>query len=108
MTSPSNYEQVILALELQSNKIMYIDSVSILLRILDNIIREPHNDKYRSIRLENKIIKEKLLLLTGVRLLLEKIGFVEVFILITNGTLITISYNINLVCIIHEYSQMVL
>lgn len=70
---------MILALESHSNAFNYVDGVSILLRILDNIIREPQNEKYRTIRLENKIIKEKLLILNGVRALLEKIGFVEVF-----------------------------
>lgn len=71
------YEREILNLESASTN-EYIESVTILLKILDNVIREPHNNKYRTIRLENKIIKEKLLCLSGVRQLLEKIGFIEV------------------------------
>lgn len=79
MSPVSNVEHDILALEKNdANADSYVDSVTILLRILDNIIKEPHNEKYRSIRLENKVIKEQLLRLQGVRQLLEKIGFVEV------------------------------
>lgn len=65
-------------LETFHNSSCYIESVSILIKILDNIIREPCNEKYRTIRLENKIIKEKLLCLAGMRELLNHIGFVEV------------------------------
>lgn len=78
MTSSINYEREILSLETTANRDTYIESVTILLKILDNIVREPQNDKYRTIRLENKIIKEKLLHLNGVREFLAKIGFVEV------------------------------
>lgn len=77
MASSLNYEREVLNLE-GDNHALYIDSVQILLRILDNVIREPQNDKYRTIRLENKIIKEKLLNLNGVRELLQKMGFIEV------------------------------
>lgn len=75
----TNLEKDVLALE-KSGPVndSYVNSVSILLRILDNIIKEPQNEKYRSIRLENKIIKEQLLCLNGVRELLGKIGFFEV------------------------------
>lgn len=78
MTSASSYEHLILALESTHNTANYINGVSVLIRILDNIIAEPHNDKYRTIRLENKVVKEKLLALSGVRELLHAIGFVEV------------------------------
>lgn len=78
MASSLNYEREVLNLENATNA-KYIESVTILLKILDNVIREPQNDKYRTIRLENKIIKEKLLSLHGVRAFLEKIGFVEVW-----------------------------
>lgn len=71
------YECEVLNLENVTGNV-YTESVTILLKILDNVIREPHNDKYRTIRLENKVIKEKLLCLNGVRELLQKIGFVEV------------------------------
>lgn len=78
MASSLIYEREVLNLE-SANSTKYIESVTILLKILDNVIREPQNDKYRTIRLENKIIKEKLLCLNGVRAFLEKIGFVEVW-----------------------------
>lgn len=77
MASSLNYEREILHLESATIDV-YIESVTILLRILDNVIREPQNERYRKIRLENKLIKEKLLCLDGVRQLLHKIGFVEV------------------------------
>lgn len=70
--------EAIKCLENGNNHTHYIDAVTILLKILDNIIREPNNAKYRSIRLENKTIKEKLLALVGMRTLLDQIGFIEV------------------------------
>lgn len=76
-----NYELEILNLE-SANRNQYVESVAILLKLLDNVIREPHNDKYRTIRLENKTIKDKLLSLHGVRELLMKIGFIQVGVLI--------------------------
>lgn len=78
MASSFDCKCEILAIENTSNTKDFVDSISILLRILDNIIREPQNEKYRTIRLENKIIKEKLLSLNGVYKLLKKIGFIEV------------------------------
>lgn len=78
MTSSSSCEHLIRALELNCSSASYINSVSVLLRILDNIINEPHINKYRTIRLENQIIKEKLLPLHGIRELLSGIGFIEV------------------------------
>uniref|UniRef100_U5EUG5 Peptide-N(4)-(N-acetyl-beta-glucosaminyl)asparagine amidase n=1 Tax=Corethrella appendiculata TaxID=1370023 RepID=U5EUG5_9DIPT len=55
----------------------YIDGVGILLRLLDNIIKDSQNQKFRCIKMDNKIIKEKLLSLSGAKLLLIEIGFVE-------------------------------
>lgn len=71
------YEREVVNLE-AANRSQYIESVAILLKLLDNVIREPHTDKYRTIRFENKTIKEKLLPLNGVREFLLKIGFTEV------------------------------
>lgn len=56
----------------------YIEGAAILLKLLENVIREPDNPKFRTIRLENKIIKEKLLCLNGIKECLEYIGFEEV------------------------------
>lgn len=65
-------------LEETKNVDCYVDGVQILLNLLENVIREPENPKYRTIRLENKTIKEKLLALVGARELLIRIGFHEV------------------------------
>lgn len=78
MSSPINCEREICAIEIDSNADVFVDSLSIVQRILDNIIKEPHNEKYRTLRLQNKVVKEKLLSLKGVYQLLQKIGFVEV------------------------------
>lgn len=77
MASSLDYEREVLNLECD-NIVAYTESVQILLRLLDNVIREPQNEKFRTIRLENKLIKEKLLGLNGVREFLHKIGFIEV------------------------------
>ncbi|XP_055701462.1 peptide-N(4)-(N-acetyl-beta-glucosaminyl)asparagine amidase isoform X2 [Phlebotomus papatasi] len=52
-------------------------SVEILLKLLDNVIKEPKNLKYRTIRMGNKTIKEKLLVLSGMKDLLLALGFEE-------------------------------
>lgn len=65
-------------LEETTNVDFYIDGAKILLNLLENVIREPDNPKYRTIRLENKVIKEKLLVLNGAREVLTQIGFHQV------------------------------
>lgn len=65
-------------LEETVDKEIYSAGVSILLKLLDNVIREPHTIKYRKIRLENKTIKDKVLCLSGAQELLHQIGFEEV------------------------------
>lgn len=75
-------EQVIVNVECLNSSVRYCDGVVILLKLLDNVIREPQNSKYRTIRLENKVIKEKLLCLNGIRELLAGIGFEEVRVLV--------------------------
>lgn len=71
-------EQLIANVERLNSPERYSDGVVILLKLLDNVIREPQNTKYRAIRLENKVIKEKLLCLNGIRELLASIGFEEI------------------------------
>lgn len=73
-------EKLICSLE-SNSKSLYIGGISILLRLLDNIIREPENVKYRKIKLDNKIVKEKLLPINGICEVLEDIGFVQVGII---------------------------
>ncbi|XP_019539204.3 peptide-N(4)-(N-acetyl-beta-glucosaminyl)asparagine amidase [Aedes albopictus] len=70
-------ESLILALERTNAKDRYVTGAETLLRLLDNIIREPGNEKYRSVRLENKAIKEKLLSVSGMKPLMLEIGYVE-------------------------------
>lgn len=60
---------------LKNTKEAYLDAVRILLVLLDNVLKYPTEMKYRSIRIENKSIKEKLLSLDGCSELLSAIGF---------------------------------
>ncbi|XP_043647316.1 peptide-N(4)-(N-acetyl-beta-glucosaminyl)asparagine amidase [Drosophila teissieri] len=62
----------------QLSKKAYLEAVRILLVLLENILAQPENSMFRTIRLENKAIKEKLLSLPGCERLLEAIGFVRV------------------------------
>lgn len=78
MTTSVIDDKLIENVECYNSSEQYSDGVVILLRLLDNVIREPQNNKYRAIRLENKVIKEKLLCLNGIRELLTSIGFEEV------------------------------
>ncbi|XP_053684996.1 peptide-N(4)-(N-acetyl-beta-glucosaminyl)asparagine amidase [Sabethes cyaneus] len=75
-------ESLVLSLERANGKESYVTGVETLLRLLDNIIREPQNPKFRSVRLENQTIKAKLLSVGGMRELMAEIGFVE-----SDGTL---------------------
>lgn len=60
---------------IKNTKEAYLDAVRILLVLLDNVLKYPTEMKYRSIRIENKSIKEKLLSLEGCSELLSAIGF---------------------------------
>lgn len=59
----------------RNTKEAYLEAVRIILLLLDNIINHPNENKYRTIRIENKTIKEKLLTLEGCVELLTSIGF---------------------------------
>lgn len=59
--------------ELQQQQ--YLEAVRILLVLLENVLSQPNNLKFRTIRLENKAIKEKVLSLPGIETLLSAIGF---------------------------------
>jgi len=61
----------------KQQKKAYLEAVRILLVLLENVLAQPDNSKFRTIRLENKAIKEKLLTLPGCEKLLEAIGFVR-------------------------------
>ncbi|XP_030368950.1 peptide-N(4)-(N-acetyl-beta-glucosaminyl)asparagine amidase [Scaptodrosophila lebanonensis] len=63
--------------ELEDSKNAYLEAARILLLLLDNVLSEPNNLKFRKIRLENKTIK-KLLSLNGSEQLLKAIGFKRV------------------------------
>lgn len=71
-------EKIITNLE-GNSKNVYIHGIEILLKLLDNILNFPENEKYRRIRLDNKIIKDKLLKIRGMMFVLKSIGFCEVF-----------------------------
>uniref|UniRef100_A0A1I8Q858 Peptide-N(4)-(N-acetyl-beta-glucosaminyl)asparagine amidase n=1 Tax=Stomoxys calcitrans TaxID=35570 RepID=A0A1I8Q858_STOCA len=60
---------------LRNTKEAYLEAVRIILVLLDNILGSPAEKKYRTIRLENKTIKEKLLSLEGCGELLLAMGF---------------------------------
>jgi len=53
----------------------YLEATRILIVLLENVLSQPNNLKFRTIRLENKAIKEKLLSLSGSEPLLAAIGF---------------------------------
>ena len=72
-----------IVIQLENNEqSKYVEGISILLKLIDNIINEPQNTKYRTIKLENKTIKTKLLSLKGILPVMQDIGFVEVSIII--------------------------
>ncbi|XP_052895250.1 peptide-N(4)-(N-acetyl-beta-glucosaminyl)asparagine amidase [Anopheles moucheti] len=97
-----------LVLALESNpKESYVVAAETLLRLLDNIIREPQNAKYRTVRIDNPSIREKLLSADGMKQLMLAIGFIE-----SNGTL-TVPSNVVLANLrryrefIHERKELI-
>ncbi|XP_011196371.2 peptide-N(4)-(N-acetyl-beta-glucosaminyl)asparagine amidase isoform X2 [Zeugodacus cucurbitae] len=68
----------------------YLEATRILIVLIENVLKEPTNSKYRTIRLENKTIKEKLLSVAGIAQLLDAIGFER------NATEYTLSQNVPL------------
>lgn len=67
----------LMAMEKSCSKAVFLEGLSILLRIISNILKDPANPKYRSFKLENKTIKEKVLCITGMKEFLLDLGFVE-------------------------------
>ena len=53
-------------------------AAEILVKLIGNVIRDPSNLKYRSVRLANPIIESKLLVATGAFEILFSVGFEEV------------------------------
>lgn len=52
-----------------------VDGLPILLRLLENIVHNPTESRFRTINLDNRIVKQKLSQLTGIGALLQSIGF---------------------------------
>lgn len=87
MTLTTSTLKTLQTLKFQNSRETMEEGLKILLKLLDNVIADPGNGKYRRIRSENKIIKEKLLSLDGMDTLLLEIGFVfgeDVYSLPTN------------------------
>ncbi|KAJ8880125.1 hypothetical protein PR048_016588 [Dryococelus australis] len=56
---------------------LYDKTTLLLLKIVDNIIREPHNPKFRTLRLDNAVVIDKLIPVIGAMECLFEIGFEE-------------------------------
>lgn len=54
-----------------------LDSLPVLVKLLDNIIANPETPKYRCINLKNAIVQAKLAQLDGFKALLHSIGYIE-------------------------------
>jgi peptide-N4-(N-acetyl-beta-glucosaminyl)asparagine amidase len=70
----------ILALE-ENPEDVYLETTSVLLKLVDNVIKNPSNPKYRNIKLGNPTVSNKLLPVVGAMECLFEMGFQEVSIL---------------------------
>lgn len=66
----------ILALE-DNPEDVYLETTSVLLKLVDNVIKNPSNPKYRSIKLGNPTVSSKLLPVVGAMECLFEMGFQE-------------------------------
>lgn len=66
-----------LAMEKSHSRESFVEGLAIVVKLLSNIIADPTNTKYRSFRLENKTIKDKVLSIVGMKDYLISIGFIE-------------------------------
>lgn len=69
------FDKNLIYLAENNSKEVYEKCIIILKKILDNIIKEPMNHTFRSFRLENKTIKDNLLVAKGIEEVLNCIGF---------------------------------
>jgi peptide-N4-(N-acetyl-beta-glucosaminyl)asparagine amidase len=67
----------ILALE-ENPEDVYLETTSVLLKLVDNVIKNPSNPKYRSIKLGNPTVSSKLIPAVGAMECLFEMGFQEV------------------------------
>lgn len=69
------YDKNLVFLAKNNSLSVYEKCISIMRKLLDNIIQDPSNSKFRSFRIENKTIKDNLLAAKGVEDVLYCIGF---------------------------------
>jgi peptide-N4-(N-acetyl-beta-glucosaminyl)asparagine amidase len=67
----------VLALE-ENPKGLYLETTAVLLKLVDNVIKNPSNPKYRCIRLANSTVASKILPAVGAMECLFEMGFQEV------------------------------
>lgn len=67
----------ILALE-ENPEDVYLETTSVLLKLVDNVIKNPSNPKYRSIKLGSPTVSNKLIPVVGAMECLFEMGFQEV------------------------------
>lgn len=67
----------ILALE-ENPEDVYLETTSVLLKLVDNVIKNPSSPKYRSIKLGNPTVSSKLIPAVGAMECLFEMGFQEV------------------------------
>lgn len=67
----------LLAMEKSCSRDAFLGGLAILIKLLNNVIEQPGNPKYRSFKLENKTIKEKVLSILGMKEFIIQLGFVE-------------------------------
>ena len=63
---------------LQNTQELFLSSSETLLKLANNVLKDPKNDKYRRIRVGNAIVSERLLPVSGAIECLFEMGFVEV------------------------------
>lgn len=92
-TSQQNLETSIVNIIKSNNKDNTKQGFSILLRLLENILKSPTDDKVRMFNINNEHLKEKVLSLNNISSLLSSIGYIES---VSDKTFYFLSHNISL------------
>ena len=65
------------SLRAENSSDLFLQACDILLRVANNIVKQPSNERYRRLKISNPLVQDKLLPVTGAMETLFEMGFVD-------------------------------